>query len=462
MLEADLSGLVLTLADWGVTDPNSLRFLDPPPAGAWREAVTLLQSLDAVDAVGRITPEGRALARLPLHPRLAHMAHRALAEGESLVAAELAVLLGERGLGGTDVDLDERLRRFRADRSPRAHEARQLARRWAKGPSREGSAAAAGPHLARAYPDRVAQAAGRPGRFRLANGRSASLDESDALARAPFLVAAEVTGTAANGRIRSAAAISREEIEAEFAAHIVKEETLAFDRGSRSVRARRVRRLGEVRLADAPAPVADLEAAARLLAEGIAGIGLDALPWSREQVGLRARASYLARVAGAPWPDLSDATLAPTAAAWLAPAIHGRIALSEITADDLAAALATLLPWNLQRDMDRLLPSYFEAPSGHRHPIDYAGEAGPLVEVRVQELFGLDAHPTIAGNRVPLLLVLLSPAHRPIQTTRDLPGFWRGSWKDVAKDLKGRYPRHPWPDDPLAAMPTARAKPRGT
>jgi ATP-dependent helicase HrpB len=464
ILEADLAGLALDLANWGVTDPNRLAFLDPPPKAAWAEAIALLQQLDAVDGRGLVTAEGRALARLPLHPRLAHMIHRAAAEGEAASAAELAVLLTERGLGGGDVDLDQRLRHFRNEKGPRAAEARALAKRWAAaaGGTASGATGDAGRHLARAYPDRVAQATGRPGRFRLANGRAASVEETDALARSPFLVVADVTGTAANGRIRAAAPIERADIEELFAGHVVEETSLTFDPASRSVRARQVRRLGECRLADAPARVGDLEAAGRLLAQGIGETGVAALPWSREQLALRSRAGYLQRVIGAPWPDLSDAALNATTEDWLAPYISGRLAVAEITADDLGEALTGLLSWSLRTEMEQLLPTHFDAPSGSRHPIDYAGENGPALHIRVQELFGLDRHPSIAGGRVPLLLVLLSPAHRPIQLTSDLPGFWRGSWQAVAKDLRGRYPRHFWPDDPLVAAPTSRAKPRGT
>ncbi|HVW92119.1 MAG TPA: ATP-dependent helicase HrpB, partial [Devosia sp.] len=461
ILEADLAGFALDLASWGVTDASSLAFLDPPLEAAWSEAIALLQRLEAIDESGHITAEGRALAQMPLHPRLAHMIHRAREEGEALAAANLAVLLGERGLGGNDVDLDQRMRRFRQDRGNRANDARGLARRWA-GTGQGTIDVPVGRHLARAFPDRVAQAAGRRGRFRLVNGRAASLDEADALAARPFLVVADVTGSAANGRIRAAAAIDRAEIEALFARQIVDEDSLAFDPATKSVRARRLRRLGEVRLADTTAAIADAEAAARLLAAGIAETGIAALPWTKEQAALRARATYLHRTLGAPWPDLSDEALAAGGAAWLAPFIVGRGALAEITPDDLGNALGELLPWALRREMEELLPSHFEAPSGSRLPIDYEAENGPALEIRVQELFGLDRHPSIAGGRVPLLLVLLSPAHRPIQTTRDLPGFWRGSWKDVARDLKGRYPRHPWPDDPLAAPPTNRAKPRGS
>ncbi|WP_421761068.1 ATP-dependent helicase HrpB [Devosia sp.] len=476
MLEADLAGLVLDLAGWGVTDPAQLAFLDPPPKPAWSEAVALLKGLEAVDAEGRITPEGKALAKMPLHPRLAHMIHRAAAEDDALTAAQLAVLLTERGLGGDGVDLTHRLERFGRERGKRADEAHGLARRWVtlagaeKAPSpglrptsppRERWGGETGRHLARAYPDRVAQQAGGRGRFRLANGRAASLEETDALASAPYLVVTEITGAAGTGRIRSAAAIERATIEELFASQIDDEVTMAFDRATRSVRARRVRRLGALRLDEAPVAIADPQRAAEALAAGIAELGMGLLPWSKEQTALRARASYLRTTLGEDWPDLTDAGLAADWS-WLTPHLVGRTALAEITADDLGGALEALLPWAKKQEIERLLPSHFSAPSGSHLPIDYAAENGPALEVRVQELFGLDRHPSVAGGKVPLLLVLLSPAHRPIQTTRDLPGFWRGSWKDVAKDLKGRYPRHFWPEDPVNAAATARAKPRGT
>ena len=476
MLEADLSGLALDLAGWGVIDPAQLRFLDPPPKPAWSEAVALLGGLEALDAEGRITAEGKALAKMPLHPRLAHMIFRGAMEDDGLTAAQLAVLLTERGLGGDGVDLAHRLERFGRERGKRADEAHGLARRWAgmavpvRAPSpglwptphpRERWSGEIGRHLARAYPDRVAQQAGGRGRFRLANGRAASLEETEALASSPYLVVTDITGAAATGRIRAAAAIDRATIEELFAAEIVDEVTMAFDRTTRSVRARRVRRLGALRLDEVPVAIADPSKAAEALAAGMAELGVGLLPWTREQAALRARASYLRATLGEDWPDLSDAGLAG-GPGWLAPHIVGRSALAEITADDLGGALEALLPWARKQEIERLLPSHFDAPSGSHLPIDYAAENGPALEVRVQELFGLDRHPSVAGGKVPLLLVLLSPAHRPIQTTRDLPGFWRGSWKDVAKDLRGKYPRHFWPEDPVHAAATARAKPRGT
>ena len=435
ILGADLSSLALDLASWGVIDPATLAFLDPPPRPAWTEAVALLKQLDALDESNRITAEGRALAKLPLHPRLAHMIHRADDKG---TAAELAVLLTERGLGGDGTDLAYRLSRFRTDRSRRANDARSLARRWGGAP---GDDLDIGRNLARAFPDRVAQAAGARGRYRLANGRGASLEESDALATSPWLVVTEVTGAAATGRIRSAAAITRDDIEELFAAHITSEVALSWDKASSTVRARRRRTYQALVLGDDPIPPPDAEAAARLLAENV----IDRLPWSKDQRTLISRAKFL-------YPDFA------VGIDDLAHALVGRTALSDITADDLAS----LIPYALRAEIERALPSHFEAPTGSRIPIDYAAEAGPSIELRVQELYGLGTHPTIANGRIPLTLVLLSPAHRPIQTTRDLPGFWRGSWKDVAKDMRGRYPRHLWPDDPASAQATTRAKPRGT
>ncbi|QDZ11526.1 ATP-dependent helicase HrpB [Devosia ginsengisoli] len=460
ILAADLAGFALDLATWGITDPSALPFLDPPPVPAWVEAIALLKSLDALDPAGRITAEGKALARLPLHPRLAHMVVAAAAEDDALTAATLAVLIAERGLGGDGTDLAHRLDRFRTDRSKRAEDARGLARRWAGANHKKTTGnLPAGHHLARAFPDRVAQATGR-GKFRLVNGRQASLDETDALAASPFLVVTDLTGAAAASRIRAAAALDRSDLETLFARHITEREILSFDPASASIRARRQRQLGAIRLADDPVAVTDLDQAAPILAEA-ALRRPEALLWSKDQKALRARATYLHETLGAPWPDLSDTALAADPA-WLEPHISGETRLAAITAAHLGNALDTFLPWPQRQEIDKFLPSHFTAPSGSHLPIDYAAENGPALEIRVQELFGLDRHPSVAGGKVPLLLILLSPAHRPIQTTRDLPGFWRGSWKDVAKDLKGRYPRHFWPDDPVHAAATARAKPRGT
>lgn len=465
MLEADLSGLALDLAGWGVADPGALAFLDPPPKPAWDEAVRLLARLDAVDGDGRTTAAGRALRRLPLHPRLAHMVGEAAAEGEARLAAEVAVVVGEPGLGGDGTDLSERIRRLRADRSPRAEDARRLAERWARlagGDQGSGDPDEAGRHLARAYPDRVAQARGARGAFRLANGRGGILEEHDRLAREAFLVVADLTGPAERAKIRLATALAREDLEALFGHRIETAVEVGYDRSARAVRARRTRRLDALVLAEEPVAVPDGPAAVAALVEGVRLAGVDRLGWSKEQRALRGRVTFLARTIGEPWPDLSDAALAAALDDWLAPVAAGVTRLDDVDAALLAVALDRLVPYALRAELDRLLPSHYEAPTGSRVPIDYDAEGGPAIEIRVQELFGLRAHPAVAGGRVPLTLVLTSPAHRPIQTTRDLPGFWAGSWRDVAKDLKGRYPRHPWPDDPANAEATRRAKPRGT
>ncbi len=461
ILAADLAGFALDLANWGVTDPKALPFLDPPPAPAWNEAVALLKSLDAIDDAGRITGHGKSLSRLALHPRLAHMI--VSAEGDSDTAAELAVLMTERGLGGDSVDMSHRLDRFRSDRSKRADEARSLARRWSKlsGQQTTGKTAAS-LHLARAFPDRIAQSAGPRGKFRLANGRQASLDQTEALASAQYLVVTDMTGTAANGRIRSAVEIDRTTIEELYAHHITEAENLSFDVQSGSVRARKTRQLNALRLSDEPIAISNPEAAAHLLAQAAARTGLDSLPWSRDQKAWRARANFLRFTIGDDWPDLTAEALASTVDQWLAPALFGLTKLNEINGEHLRTALDLLLPYPRRQEIEALLPSHFTAPTGNAVPIDYTAEGGPAIEIRVQELFGLTRHPTIANGRIRLILILLSPAHRPIQTTRDLTGFWAGSWADVAKELKGRYPRHPWPDEPARAAPTARAKPRGT
>ncbi|HEX5779769.1 MAG TPA: ATP-dependent helicase HrpB [Xanthobacteraceae bacterium] len=466
ILSSDLAGLVLDLAVWGVADPLSLSWLDPPSAAALNEARTLLRELDAIDAEGRATPKGNRLARLPLPPRLAAMIVSAAEEDEALLAAEIAAVVSERGLGGDDIDLAHRVENFRRDRSRRASEARDLARRWAEeagGKLREGKAAQAGNLLALAFPDRVAKArTGRPGEFLLENGRGARLDPAHALAREKFLAVAELAGVAAEARILIAATISEQEIERRFASHIVDGEETAFDEKSASLRGRAVRRLGAIVLDERPLQLKPDEQSAVALAEGIARLGIDRLPWSAEQRRALDRVRFMRRHEGEAWPDLSDDSLAETAADWLAPSLVGRTSLAQISGDDLASALHALTPHDLLRRLEKEMPSHFTAPTGSRLPIDYDAEGGPTVTVRVQELFGLDAHPSVAGGRLSLTLALTSPAGRPIQVTRDLPAFWRGSWADVRRDMRGRYPKHPWPEDPRTALPTRRAKPRGT
>jgi ATP-dependent helicase HrpB len=462
ILAADLSGLVLDLAQWGVTEPDTLAFLDPPPRPALSEARALLRDLGAIDAAGRITDEGRKLRALPLPPRLARMVVDAGAQGAGRVAAEIALVLTERGLGGNDVDLGHRLDEFRRDRSRRADEARRMARRWVDvvGSAVPGTVPSPGSILGLAYLDRIAKNRG-DGRFLLANGRGAVVEQKSSLAREPFLTVAEVAGSATQGRIVLAAPISFGEIEERFAERIETREQITFEPQSRALRGRSSRTLGAIVLAERPVPVAADEASARILADGIVRLGLDRLPWTKALSQWRDRVIFLRNAEGEEWPDLSDAALSARTDDWLATALYGKTGLGEFSADELFAAVSALVPHALRRRLDAEAPTHFLAPSGSQVPIDYEAPEGPKLSIRVQELFGLDRHPTIAAGRVPLVVELLSPAHRPVQVTRDLPGFWRGSYAAVKSDMRGRYPRHPWPDDPLAAPATRRAKPRG-
>jgi ATP-dependent helicase HrpB len=465
LLAADLSGFVLDLAQWGVVDPAALAFLDPPPAPALAEAKALLGDLGAIDAAGRITEEGRRLRQLPLPPRLARMVVDSAAEAAGAPGAEIAALLSERGLGGNDVDLNHRLDEFRRDRSRRGQDARAMARRWAEiaSPSPRRQEAdrkmpSAGSLLALAYPDRIAKNRGG-GIFLLANGRGAAVDPASALARETFLAVAELAGTAAQGRILLAAPIGLTEIETRFAQRIENREEVVFEPASASLRARRSRRLGAIALVEQQIAVTPGPDTARMMAAGILSLGLNRLPWSKSLRQWRDRVSFLQRAQDGDWPDLSDAALAAQADAWLIPLLVDKTALADVSAEALSEAVMALLPRHLRRRLDGEAPSHFAAPSGSHLPIDYEAEQGPKLSIRVQELFGLDRHPTLAG--VPLLLELLSPAHRPVQVTRDLPAFWRGSYAAVRADLRGRYPKHPWPEDPITAVPTRRAKRSG-
>jgi ATP-dependent helicase HrpB len=471
ILSADLSSLLLDLAQWGVSDPSTLAFLDSPPAPALKEARSLLHELGALDADGRITAEGKSLRALALPPRLARMivdSHR-LGEGEA--AAEIAAVLTERGLGGDSVDLDFRLDQFRRDRSQRAGSARSLAQRWAsqvastEGPPGEHVSPSTGVMLAFAFPDRVARNRGN-GSFVLANGRGAAVEQTSALARTPYVAVAELTGTAAQGRILLAAPITQDEIERHFGDQIEAADEISFDRGAMALRARRKKTLHAITLSEAPLALKPSAETAPVLADGLIAAGLDKLPWSKPLKQWRDRVMFLRKAEGDTpehsWPDLSDDALAAQREVWLVPALYDKTSLKEVSSGDLSDALMTLLPWELRARLEREAPTHFEAPTGTQLAIDYEAEQGPTIAVRLQELFGLNTHPSIAKGKVPLVLELLSPAHRPVQVTRDLPGFWRGSYAAVRSDLRGRYPRHPWPEDPASAMPTRRVKPRGT
>ncbi|MGE4373234.1 MAG: ATP-dependent helicase HrpB [Xanthobacter sp.] len=466
ILAADLTGLMLDLARVGVREPAALPFLDPPPAPAVAEAKALLHLLGALDEAGGVTELGARMARLPLPPRLAHMVVMGARRGRGALAADIAALLTERGLGGESVDLLHRLDGFRRDRSRRAEEARRLAARWAetaeRGVTPEPEEMSSAALLALAFPDRVAKARGDGARFLLANGRGGVMDPAVSLARAPFLAVAEISGKAEAARITLAASLTAEELEGLFADQIQASRDVSFDRQAVAMRAREVRRLGALQLASRPCRLEADSETARLLAEGVAALGLERLPWSPALKQWRERVMFLRAAEGDIWPDLADSTLTTTVETWLAPFIEGEMALSSIRVEQVSNALRSLLPYELVRRLEEEAPTHFVAPTGSRLPIDYGAEGGPQVSVRVQELFGLKVHPAMAGGRAPLTLALLSPAHRPIQVTRDLPQFWQGSWRDVRAEMRGRYPRHPWPENPAEALPTTRAKPRGT
>ena len=482
ILAADLSGLLLDLAAWGARDPNELAWLDPPPAPACAEGRALLQELGALDAEGAITPRGKAMRRLPLPPRLARMALQAESFGQGEKACELAVVLTERGLGGDSPDLGERLERFLRENSPRAKDGRRLAHGWKRGlrdaarelGDRRGERTLSpGALVALAFPDRVARGRGKPGDFLMANGRAASLEPHLPLAKATMLGVAEIAGRAGASRIVAAAELEEAEFEALFGADILTRDETRFDPASGSLRRREARRFGALTLAERNLAVEPTLESARLLARGAAAFGIDRLNWSKAQRQLRERVAFLRQAftgafTGAfagennPWPDLSEAALAKNPEEWLAPFLLGRQKLDEIDGENFDAALSALIPWDLARRLEAEAPTHFVTPAGSRIALDYSAAEGPALAARVQEFYGLSTHPSLAGGRVPLTLHLLSPAHRPIQITRDLPGFWRGSWAAVKAEMKGRYTRHLWPDDPAGAAPTTRAKPRGT
>jgi ATP-dependent helicase HrpB len=466
ILAADLTSLVLDLAQWGVHDPMQLAWLDPPPVAAMNEARTLLTSLGAIDDSGAITILGKKLAKLPLHPRLAAMIAAASEEDNALLAAEIAAVVSERGLGGNDADLSHRISEFRRDKSRRGEEARNLARRWANstgGIVRETSPTHAGILLALAYPDRIAKARPeRGGAFLLANGRGAKLEQTSALSREEYLAVAEIAGAAQEGRILLAAKINDVEISARFAGKIVQTDEAVFDPKARAVRGRAARRYMSLVLSERPLKVDANDEAALALATGVASLGIDALPFSAAAERWLERVRFLRAAEGDELPDVSPEALTSSIEIWLLPFLSGKTSLNQISAGDISNALHALLPHDLARRLDKKAPDRFTAPTGSEFAIDYSAEAGPTISVKVQELFGLSKHPSVAAGKIPLVLSLLSPAGRPIQVTRDLPAFWRGSWADVKKDMRGRYPKHVWPDDPASAAPTRRAKPRGT
>ncbi len=455
ILEADLTAFALDLARWGARSTEALALLDQPPAGAFAEARKVLQRLDALDPDGGLTEHGRRLTRIPLSPRLAHMAAVASDEGDAMLGARIAAVLSEPGLGGNETDLRDRLRGLDRDRSPRARDALKLADRWARAAGGgKGGSPDIGALLAEAFPERVAKARGKPGEVLLASGRGAFLDPTDALAREPWLAVAELGGGEARDRIRLAAPVEVSALDH----RIVTEDRLNREPSGRMV-LKRIRRIGAIVVDEKIAGAPDRAAITAALKGEAERDGLDGLRWGERASALRARLAFL-RTFDDGWPAVSDEALAEQRETWLWPLLGDVQSLGAITDGALENGLRSLIPWDRQRALDDLAPARLETPLGSA-AIDYAAEGGPRVDIRVQELFGVKVHPTV-GRGTPLTLALLSPARRPIQMTRDLPGFWAGSWKDVRADMRGRYPRHPWPEDPSVAEATNRAKPRGT
>jgi ATP-dependent helicase HrpB len=469
--EADLAPLVLELARWGISDPADLAWLDPPPAAGVAQAGELLRRLGAVDQAGRITAHGRAMAVLPVHPRLAHMALRGRDLGLGALACEVAALLSERDIlrGERDADLRLRVELLRGARSTaadrgavqRVREAVRQLRRHLNLPPHGGEVEDVGVLLAFAYPDRIAlRRQGGDLRYQLSNGRGAFFPQPEPLATADALAIAELDGDRREARIFLAAPLTLVEIEAHFADQIEQMDRVAWDARDQAVMARRQRKLGELVLKDEPLPNPPREAVTNALLTGLRDMGLGCLPWTTAAEGVRTRVAFLRRIEGEAWPDLSDAALLDTLENWLAPWLDGISRRAHLARLDLHAALMALLPWERKKILDTEAPTHVVVPSGSRIPIDYTAE-GPVLAVRLQEMFGLADTPMIAGGRVRLTLHLLSPARRPVQVTQDLASFWANAYKQVKADLKGQYPKHYWPDNPLQAEPTARAKPRG-
>lgn len=476
ILETDLASLALDLAAAGVHDPVELRWLDAPPAAALTHARTLLRELGALDEAHRITPHGREISSFGLHPRLAHMLLSARALGLGATGSVIAALLEERDVlrrdaQFRDLDLRSRVALIAEDAQgvggdvdrDAVRRVREQSRAWREQlrvPSLERvDEHATGRLLALAYPERVAQRRNGSGdRYLLRNGTGAVLQDPGVLANAPYLAIADLDGRSPQARIYLAAPIDRQEIDASFGTDIVAEDTVEWDAGAGAVLAVRRERLGAIVLHEGAQRTVDPDASAQAIIDALRRGDLS-LPWSESARRLRDRVAFL-RTLDSAWPDLSELTLVAQLDEWLRPHLAGvrrRTQVEQLPMHDL---LLGLLTWEQRRQLDELAPTHLVVPTGSRIPVDYADQRTPSIAVRLQEMFGLADTPRVAGGRVPVTLHLLSPAYRPVQVTRDLAGFWRSSYFDVRKDLRGRYPKHEWPEDPLNAAPTRRAKPR--
>jgi ATP-dependent helicase HrpB len=456
ILESDLGSLVLQCALWGEVHPEKLRWLDPPPAAALNEAGKILRSFGAIAENGMITAHGQELAKLPLPVNLAHMLACSARFGQQNDAALIALLIQDRNLGGGGADLENRLLRLRTERGQKADAARRLAARLgqlvnSKKPLEKN--VSVGALVALGFPQRLSRRRDNKGENWLsAMGRALKLIDEEQLAKAEFLAVAELQGKAAAARIQSAAAITEQDVEAIFSDQIENRVELRYDRDADRIIARNLRQLGAIKLTTSPATEYDPDTAALLLMQAVCKHGLTLLPWAKSSIALRQRAGF------AGFDVLSDQALIDDVADWLLPVLFGQKRLRDVAGPALHAALEARLGWAILQQIGTIAPNYFISPDGSKHAIDYAAIAGPTVELRVQAMFGLDIHPLIGAKQLPLLLSITSPAGRPIQTTADLPAFWRGSWRDVAKEMRGRYPRHNWPDAPWDAIASLKSK----
>lgn len=478
ILETDLAPLALELACAGLADATALRWLDVPSAGALAQARALLRDLGALDGEGRVTAHGRAMAALGIAPRLAHLVLRGAAMGMATLACETAALLAERDIfrrdaAEHDADLSSRLEALRrGDRAgvdaARLHRVREESRALRRSLPREAhdrdeALDELGTLVALAYPDRVAQR--RPGdapRYVLRNGRGARFTGMQPLARSAFLAIADLDGDPSESRIWLAAALDEPALRVAMGDAIVTERAVHWDDATQRVRAEEVERLGALILKQRPLRDVQPDDYRAALLDAVRQHGIDALPWRDADAQLRQRLAFAHRHVGAPYADVSDAALLTTLGDWLAPALGDARRWSDLARVPLGDALLASLPWAARERLDRLAPTHLGVPSGSRIRVDYGDVEHPVLAVKLQECFGLTETPRLAEGRVPVTMHLLSPAGRPVQVTQDLASFWRSGYFEVRKDLKGRYPRHPWPDDPTVAEATRRAKPRGT
>jgi ATP-dependent helicase HrpB len=483
ILHADLAPLALELACWGAVNADDLKWLDPPPAAPLAQARTLLQQLEAIDAAARITAHGRALQKLGMHPRLAHMLLRSQDFGGRRLACDLAAILSERDIlrgsaGARDADLRLRVAVLRGDErdvpsgmtvdNRAKSQAQRTSALWQSNFAHAPRDAidphhATGILLGWAYPDRIARARGENARFLLANGRGARFAEPQALAKSEFIVAAELDGAEREARIFLAAPISLQDLDEQFAALITTSSAIYWDERAGAVSAKRERRLGALVLESKELREPDTDGFQQAVLAGLAQLGIDGLPWTKELRQWRARVTLMRQYqvpSPAQWPDLSDAALAATLTEWAPAWTMGFTRREHFARLDLSNALHAFVSHAQGVILDREAPTHFTVPSGSRIPIDYLDGESPTLSVRLQELFGLNQTPSVAGGKLPLLLKLLSPAGRPVQITKDLISFWNRGYHEVKKDLKGRYPKHYWPDDPYTAQATRRAKPR--